>query len=448
MSSVPNPAVPWGPDGSLDPAWPSDWPAPSVARPDLDGGLEAGGYPDALRAALDRPLGGQTLGSTLGPGRAVAIVVDDPSRWTPVREALPIVLERIHAAGVGPGDVSISVGVGRHQAVDDAAMRRRLGDEVVEAYACHSPPVDDLSAYVDRGETAEGVPVRVFRPVAEADVRVLIGSVLPHMQAGFGGGYKLIFPGCSHRTTLGALHRQGLGDGPHDAARLLGGDVSANPMRRAIRHAAERLGGGYFSISHVLGPPGTILNVAAGDVDSVQRELSGEVHRRFRAAVDRPADVVIVGNHPWPGDPMQSFKVLLNHRAAAAADGVLVGLFWTDPEEIDRSFPMPALRAVAATGAIGGWVVRRGLKAADRVASTMKSPSRFMLRWARELVADRPVLVYAPPLHARVGPRLGPVRLFDDLEDLWEAATRALGRTPQSAALFPSGGLTYVPLPE
>ena len=52
--------------------------------------------------------------------------------------------------------------------------------------------------------------MRVFRPVAEADLRILIGSVLPHLQAGFGGGYKLIFPGTSHRTTLGALHRQGL----------------------------------------------------------------------------------------------------------------------------------------------------------------------------------------------------------------------------------------------
>ena len=89
-------------------------------------------------------------------------------------------------------------------------MRRRLGDDIAATYRCFSPPVDDLSAYVDLGRTPQGIPVRVFRPVAEADLRILIGSVLPHLQAGFGGGYKLIFPGTSHRTTLGALHRQGL----------------------------------------------------------------------------------------------------------------------------------------------------------------------------------------------------------------------------------------------
>ena len=143
-------------------------------------------------------------------------MVDDPSRWTPVREALPIVLRRLHAAGVRREDVTISVGVGRHHAVDAEAMRRRLGDSVAAGYRCFSPPVDDLSAYVDLGSTPQGIPVRIFRPVAEADLRILVGSVLPHLQAGFGGGYKLIFPGTSHRTTLGALHRQGL-DGKSDS---------------------------------------------------------------------------------------------------------------------------------------------------------------------------------------------------------------------------------------
>ena len=74
--------------------------------------------------------------------------------------------------------------------------------------------------------------------MAEADLRILIGSVLPHLQAGFGGGYKLIFPGTSHRTTLGALHRQGL-EGKSNPASLLGSHAADNPMRQAIHDAAE-----------------------------------------------------------------------------------------------------------------------------------------------------------------------------------------------------------------
>ncbi len=441
----PSAELPWGNGPAFPLVLPEGWPAPHVTWPDLAGRLDD--YPAALARAFDGPAGGPGLGRLVGPGSTVAIVVDDPSRWTPVREALPVVLDRLRASGVRDADVSISVGVGRHHAVDAEAMRRRCGDAVVDAYRCYSPPVDDLSSYADLGPTAEGVPVRVFRPVAEASARVLIGSVLPHLQAGFGGGYKLIFPGTSHRTTLGALHGKGLG--ADQAGRLLGGDASGNPMRRAIRSAAAKLGP-CLSISHLLGPPGTILRVATGHPDAVQDALAAEARRRFRAPDVDPdsVDVVVAGNDPWPGDPMMSFKVLLQHRAAGRAGGVLAGFFWTDPAEIDRSVPMPALRAIAAAGAPGGWAIRRGLAAADRLASAWKLPSEFLIRWARELVVDRTVLVYAPPLFERIGPRLGPIRLFDDQTRLWQAAAAALpGVRAPRCRVFPQGGLTYCPQP-
>jgi hypothetical protein len=344
--------------------------------------------------------------------------------------------------------VTISVAVGRHHAVNDESMRRRLGDSVAASYCCFSPPVDDLSAYVDLGETPQGVPVRVFRPVAQADLRILIGSVLPHLQAGFGGGYKLIFPGTSHRTTLGALHRQGLERGV-DAAGLMGSDATDNPMRQAIHAAAARIGP-CWSISHIVGGLGQIFRIVAGHPERVQNLLAREVKWRFQAIAVAPADLIVAGNHPWPGDPMQSFKVLLHHRVACRPGGVLVGLFWTDPQEIDRSFPIKVLRRVAATGAVGGSAIRRLLPMAQRVTSVAGSPAAFMLRWARELVVDRSVLVYAPPLCERIGPRLGPIRLFDDQAALWQAATVALDRHDRPAAarlvrVFPQGGLTYVP---
>jgi lactate racemase len=433
-------AIPWGERDRLTLELPPAWPAADVVWPDLGGVIDD--YEQALNDALDRPEGGPRIEEQVGPGARVAVVVDDPSRWTPVREALPVVLRRLLGAGVRPEDVTISVGVGRHHAVSAEMMRKRVGEEVA-AYRCFSPPVDDRSAYAELGTTPEGVPVRVFRPVAEASLRVLIGSVLPHLQAGFGGGYKLIFPGTSHRSTLGALHRQGLGHG--DAGRLLGGDAGQNPMRRAIRAAAGLLGP-CASVSHLVGAPGQVLHVAAGHPDPVQDRLAAEARRRFQAPDAAPADVVVAGNHPWPGDPMQSFKVLLQHRAASRPGGVLAGFFWTDPGEIDRSFPMPVLRAIAATGAFGGWTIRRLLGLAERVASAWGSASAFMLRWARELVVDRTVLVYAPPLYDRIGPRLGPIQIFAGQDALWAAAADALGQgTAPRIRVFPQGGLTFAP---
>ena len=446
-------SVPWGPEGTFPLVVPHDGVFTSAevdtVWPDLSDPLTD--YARALDQALDQPEGAATLEQLLSPGVKVAIVVDDPSRWTPVSEALPIVLQRLHAAGVARDAITISVGVGRHHAVDPAAMRQRVGDTVAAEYRCLSPPVDDLSAYVDLGATSRGVPVRVFRPVAEADLRILIGSVLPHLQAGFGGGFKLIFPGTSHRTTLGSLHRQGL-DGHSHMAGLIGGSAAQNPMRQAI-HEAARLLGPTFSISHAIGRSTQVLRVVAGDPERVQDLLAAEARRRLEAPpCVAAADLIVAGNDPWPGDPMQSFKVLLHHRAACRPGGVLVGLFWTDPVEIDRSFPIAALKGIAATGSAGGWAIRQLLPAAFRVMSAVGSPAAFMLRWACELVVDRTVLVYSPALCERIGPSLGPVRLFADQAAMWRAAAAALALArsrekdrPLRLRIFPHGGLTYVP---
>ena len=73
-------------------------------------------------------------------------------------------------------------------------------------------------------------------------------------------------------------------------------------------------------------------------------------------------------------------------------------------------------------------MIRRLLPVSQRIAATCGSPAEFMLRWACELVVDRTVLVYSPPLRQRLGPRLGPIRLFADQASLWRAAAMALDR--------------------
>ena len=148
---------------------------------------------------------------------------------------------------------------------------------------------------------------------------------------------------------------------------------------------------------------------------------------------------------------MQSFKVLLHHRAACRPGGVLVGLFWTDPAG-DRSI---VSHWRLATDRGNGSA--RGLDdppvTPDRASDSPRRPVRRRLSCCAGHASSSltaPCSVYAPTLHERIGPRLGPIRLFADQMALWESArSRWVAaiepRMGGSCRVFPQGGLTYVP---
>ena len=171
------------------------------------------------------------------------------------------------------------------------------------------------------------------------------------------------------------------------------------------------------------------------------------MHRR-----PTPADLIVVGNHPWPGDPMQSFKVLLHHRAACRSGGVLVGLFWTDsagdrPLVSDRAPCGGSPRQVS----LGAGQFDDCLPVGSPIVAAWGSPAAFMLRWACELVVDRTVLVYSPPLYAPTRASAGSVRPFRrSIGTLASAQPRPsldgnAGRAgSRRVRVFPQGGLTYV----
>ena len=192
--------------------------------------------------------------------------------------------------------------------------------------------------------------------------------------------------------------------------------------------------------------------MVAGDPERVQDLLAAEVSKRFHAPPSAPADLIIVGNHPWPGDPMQSFKVLLQHRAACRSGGVLVGLFWTDSS---RNRPLVSNFDPAEDRSDRcSWGLDDPTALAVSPNESLRpagSPAAFMLRWACELVVDRTVLVYSPPLHR-------PTRASPGSCPPFCRSSRACGKRPphgpRSASsgsagplrlrVFPQGGLTYV----
>ncbi len=188
---------------------------------------------ELVRQGLDRPVDGRPLESFVKAGARVAIVVDDLTRPTPVADILPVVLGRLHGCGVNAADIDIVIGVGTHRPMTDAEIRERCGAQIAATYRCrnHDCRAADLAG---AGEVAGLGPVFINRTVAAADVRIAIGSILPHPHNGFGGGPKNVMPGICDFETIRKHHMKYVVD-----PRSILGNLRENPFYEGCCRIAE-----------------------------------------------------------------------------------------------------------------------------------------------------------------------------------------------------------------
>jgi len=283
----------------------------------------AGGTPltdDDIRAGLRNAIDSKPL-RELAVGRGTAVVaVEDITRPAPLSELLPPVLDELHAGGVPPERTRIIIGCGGHAPMDRDALLRKLGETICRTYDVSSHhPYENL---VDLGTSDRGLPIHINRHVAEADLVIAVGSVLPHPYAGFGGGAKIILPGVAGIETLEANHRPAV-------TGVSGGlnNVETNTAREEMEATAMKAG------------LELIVNVVTDDRRRVVGIFSGHPVKAHRAAVararevyrtkapSRPGDVVVINAYPKDTEMLQvgnAFNVLRGHPERCVRDGGVV----------------------------------------------------------------------------------------------------------------------------
>jgi len=258
---------------------------------------------DAAEAALDDP-SGPPLGAHVGTDDEVAIVVTDLTRTAPDDVLLDVLLSALRDLGVDRSQVRVVVGLGLH--------RPMTGDELVEMLGESA----DLAVNHNPDETVtvgeiEGVPIELFRPVAEADVVLSTGVVEPHQYAGFSGGAKTVVIGAGGEPLIRHTH------GPDTLARegVRLGRVDGNPFRAILDRAGD-LAGLAFCLNLANGPDGP-LGVAAGDPRAVVADLAATARAALSVPIDESYDAVVAG----VGAPKDANL----YQASRAATYVLLG---------------------------------------------------------------------------------------------------------------------------
>ncbi len=271
---------------------------------------------DAVRHALQNPIGTKRLGEIVRPGEKIAIVTSDLTRPLPSHRILPILLDELEAGGVSMDDVTVVFALGSHRRQTADEMRRLVGEAVISRVRCVDGDPDDC---VRLGETTRGTPVDITRVVALAKIRICVGNVEYHYFAGYSGGAKAIMPGVSTRSAIQNNHRMMLD--PNARAGVLAGNPVREDLEEAIAHCPID-----FIVNVVLDEKKEIVHAACGHFIEAHRDACAFLDRMYKKKIDTRADIVIASQGGAPKDInlYQTQKALDNARHAVRDGGVVI----------------------------------------------------------------------------------------------------------------------------
>ncbi len=377
------------------------------------------------------------------PHGRIAIVVEDITRHSPVREILDVVLREIRYAGVEDDRIEIVFATGMHPPMDASEVDARLGP-AAKLVRRRCNPCRDPSAHQFLGQIGRAA-VRLDRGVASADLRIIVSSVSPHFQAGFGGGYRLLLPGCAPVETIRELNKLGIGREPR---RLVGAEPDTNAMRTVIDAAgvlADQHHGRSFAIQYLLDPAGLPASIAAGEVIPTQRMLAKQCAAACGIVTGPLADVAITNAYPRDFDLSQSLKCMAHARWAVRPNGVIVCLTDTENSLRDASLPSWPIDPRWTRRLVRVFGAESVSSLAKRLAPGLALDAAPYMQLAAQILYRNEIVMYAPALHAD-GVSLPGVRIVGTIEDAIAAAERLLPSGPLRTVVFPDGGSTF-PIP-
>jgi len=249
----------------------------------------------SLADAVATPCESRPLRDLASSARTAVIVVDDITRPTPAAAILPLILSHLDA--IPQANIRILVALGAHRPMIRSELEQKLGAAVLATYDVEQHhPYENL---VDLGRSSRGTPIRLNRSFCEAELRIGLGSVMPHPYMGFGGGAKLVVPGLAGIETLQANHQPavtgisgGLGNPDVDARR----DVEEIALKAGL----------HFSCNVVVNSGREIAGLFCGHPVSAHRaavRFAKKVYATQRPGA--PYDVVCLNAYPKDGELLQ-----------------------------------------------------------------------------------------------------------------------------------------------
>ncbi len=389
--------------------------------------------PEMVGKALAAPIASPRLPEIVHEDSKVALIVDDWARSTPIRQILPTLLEELQAGGTKRENVDIVVALGTHRTMPQEALAERLGEAIFREYRVsqHDCQAESL---VPIGRLSTGGEVKINPVVAQADVKIGVGSIVPHPMNGFGGGAKIIMPGVANYDAVKEHH---LHFTPQPGCYI--GNLETNPFYHEVCRVAETAQLS-FIVNCVYNSREEVMDVVAGHFRKAHLAGIERSKENYALRLDEPADVTITSAYPYV-EAAQTIKPIVPASLLATKPGGSVIIMVTCRDEI----PEPLLAAFDT-------IYSKHPEHTGRLAvDTFKSSQLFVegaldfncaIFYALICAARTSVTMVSQDLDESSITRLG-FRYASSLEEAIERESRV--RPQATVNIFPIGG-TVLPL--
>jgi nickel-dependent lactate racemase len=159
----------------------------------------------------------------------------------------------------------------------------------------------------------------------KCDLKIGIGSIVPHIMAGFGGGGKLILPGVAAYESILAFHspRNASSEGNPDNTVSNMGLMEGNPRRRDIDEVAEIVGLD-MKIDAVVNMWGETVALFAGKPQPAYAAALEEAKSHYLTPQAKDRDIVIANTYAKANEAVTGLLITFPSVAESGGDVVLI----------------------------------------------------------------------------------------------------------------------------
>ncbi|NLL36021.1 MAG: nickel-dependent lactate racemase [Fretibacterium sp.] len=282
---------------------------------------------EAVRSALENPIGTPRLRDIVKPGERICIVTCDVTRlWQHPSLYLEIIVEELLGAGVLESDIFFLSGTGTHRNQSPEEHKALLGEKLYSRHKIYDHQ-SKTDAMTDFGVTSRGTPIKFNKRATDSDHIVVTGGIVYHFMAGWGGGKKGILPGIASYDTVMKNHSLALSPIPGEGRNMdcSSGTIEKNLIHLDMVEAVAKLAPS-FLFNVIMNAEGRIGWAVAGDWQQAYQKGMDIVDSVEAIPIDRQADLVIASACGFPKDInfYQSTKAIFNGREALRPGGAML----------------------------------------------------------------------------------------------------------------------------